>query len=308
MRTTESEARQPHSESALRFAPLGIPAAIIADDSALLDAAIANFADLRDDTDADPRIVIRLRRNELATANVGFAVSVKGSCLTIEGQGVGGHADAATGRAECRFSSGYRHDSRILPEIGETLLLFLLTRSGRVPVHAACIVIGETAILLAGRSGCGKSSLALAAQRQGLPVLSEDTTYVELEQRLRIRGWPGAIHLNLADAPEGEFPQRRRGGRTKAAVSRIPAMPFAERAVLVAIEPGRKLELERVEADRLLAQLPAAEPGFDLLAPQVEKAMAAVAEGGAWRLTLNDSPGDAVSLLREQFGRAITDM
>lgn len=308
MRTKAIEARQPHRASVLRFAPLGIPTAIIADDSALLDAATANFADLRKPSDADPKIVIRLRRNELATAKVGFAVSVKGSCLALEGEGISGRADAATGSADCSLSGAYGDDRRLVAEIGETLLLFLLTRSGRVPVHAACVVIGETAILLAGPSGAGKSSLALAAQRHGLPVLSEDTTYVQLDPGLRIWGWPGAIHLDPDDAPDGEFPQRQRGGRTKAAVSRIAVAPFAERGILVAIGPGRKLALERVQADRLLARLPAAEPGFDLLAPKVGQALARLAEGGAWRLTLSRSTDDAMSLLKERFGPHLRGM
>jgi hypothetical protein len=71
--------------------------------------------------------------------------------------------------------------------------------------------------------------------------------------------------------------------------------------VLVVITPGEKVEIERVSPRRLLDGLPQPEPGFDLLKPEVEQALAAIAKSGAWRLTLSKSPEEAISLLRSQF-------
>lgn len=296
--------QQPPARSLFRFAPFGIPTSIVADDSALLDAAIGTFAELGGCIgEGGSEIALRLRWNEIATNGVGLAVSVKGSCLTLVGEGVRGRADSASGTAECSFSRSHREDRRVLADVTETLLLFLLTRAGRIPVHAASVMIGARAVVLAGRSGTGKSSLALAAQRQGLEVLSEDTTYVQLQPRLRFWGWPGAIHLDPADAPQGDFPHRLRGGRLKHAIPRKTARSFAERAILVGIERGSEVELARTDADRLAVRLSPDEPGFDLLRPQIELALAALARGGAWRLTLNDRPSDAISLLQERFGR-----
>jgi len=305
MRAKAGEANSRQRGSVLRFVPLGIPVAIIADDPALLNAAVANFAGLtRHAASSDVEISIRLRWNDLATTRVGFAISAKGSCLTLEGDGILGRADAATRTAECTLSRAYGADRGLLAEIGETLLLFLLTKSGRAPIHAAAVMIGETAVLLAGRSGSGKSSLALAAQRQGLEVLSEDTTYVQLAPRHTVWGWPGAIHLHRADAPPGDFPQRRRGGRVKSAVPRAAARSRAERAVLVAIVPGDTLRLQRVATDRLLTLLTPDEPGFSLLRREIDEALRELARAGAWRLTLNKHPEEAVALLRERFGAA----
>jgi hypothetical protein len=289
--------------STLTFAPLGIPTSIIADDPALLAAASANLAGLKSGLVREcPRLVIRLRWNELVAARVGFAISVKGSCLTVEGEGLLGRADGASGTAECSISRAYRADRGALAEIGETLLLFLLASGGRAPVHAAAIMIGETAVLLAGPSGSGKSSLALAAQRHGLEVLSEDTAYVELDP-LRVWGWPGAIHLLPSDAPPGDFPIRSRGGHEKKAVPRTLARPCAESAILVAIERGDKLRLEPMPASELVARLTPTEPGFVLFRAPIAKALDDLARKGGWRLTLNANPDEAVALLRDRLER-----
>jgi hypothetical protein len=302
VRAKEAEAQHPPAGSEFRFSPLGIPTSIIADDSTLLGAAIATIAGADSSAcSGDPRVAIRLRWNELATARVGFAVRVKGSCLAIEGGGVLGRADASTGRAECSVSRARGGEAGLLAEIGEMLLLFLLARLGRTPVHAAAVMIGETAVVLAGPSGAGKSSLALAAQRQGLEVLSEDTTYVQLQPRLRIWGWPGAIHLQAADAPPGDHPQRVRDGRAKQAIPRTTARPFAERAILIGIGRGSGVGLEPVEGGSLAADLAPDEPGFVLLRSEIALALAALARQGAWRMTLNERPEDAISLLRRRF-------
>jgi len=303
VRTRPIEPRPPKTGVELRFAPLGIPTRIIADDSALLDAAIANFADLNVcAADGDATLTIRLRWNALATSHVGFAVSAKGSCLTIEGDGILGRANASLKKAECSLPRAYGADGPAVAEIGETLLLFLLTRAGRPPVHAAAVMIGETAVLLAGPSGSGKSSLALAAQLQGLEVLSEDTTYIQLDPRLRIWGWPGSIHLDSADAPPGAFPQRERGGLIKSAIPRKCARISANRAILLAIERGHRLGLEQAGAAELVALLAPIEPGFALLRSRIEHALGTLAQAGGWRMTLNKSAGEAVALLRRQFG------
>jgi hypothetical protein len=292
------------SSATLRFAPLGIATAIIADDPALLNAAVANFVELTECPGCEPAdIVIRLRRNPFSTTSVGFAVTAKGSRLTIEGEGVDGWADAESRTAECSLPILPAGESRLFAEIGETLLLFLLTRAGRAPVHAASVLIGRTAVLLAGTSGTGKSSLALAAQRQGLEVLSEDTTYVQLSPQLQVWGWPGAIHLDAGSSPPGVFPQRGRGGRLKSAVARIALHRPVADAALVAMKRGSRAMLEQVEPAALLGEFSTAEPGFDLVREQTGEAIAAIASRGAWRLTLSSSPDEAISLLRVRFAQ-----
>jgi hypothetical protein len=284
--------------ASITFAPLGIPTCVIADDPLLLDAAVARLArSFGHDQGTNPEITIHLRRNGIAAAKVGFSTAVEGSSLRLAGGGVSGWADAALGRAECELSL------ELAGDVAETLLLFLLTRRGRLPIHASAVMMGETALLLAGRSGSGKSSLALAAERHGLEVLSEDTTYVELNPKLRAWGWPGPIHLAASDAPAGSFPERLRGGRRKLAVPRSGERLSADRVQLVAIEPGDTLKLERAGRDWLVERLAPGEPGFSLLREPIEQALAKIAGAGGWRLTLSRDPDAAIALLRSKFGR-----
>ena len=277
--------------------PLGIATRIIADDTLLLDAAIANFAAQLEEVRAtNPEITIRLRWNDYAADEVGFSVAVEGSSLRLRGAGTSGWADARRRTAECEVGRG----SLEVGEVAETLLLFLLTRSGRAPLHAAAVMIGDHAVLLAGPSGSGKSSLALAAQRQGLEVLAEDTTYLQASP-LRAWGWPGPIHLLPADAPAGAYAERIRGGRSKLAIPLRRPRLRSDKMALVAIEPGARLGLERAPRDWLVDRLAAVEPGFDLLRGPIRKALEQVAAAGGWRMTLDDSPDRAIATLREHF-------
>lgn len=277
--------------------PLGIATRIIADDTLLLDAAMAVFAAQFEDVRAtNPEITIRLRWNDNAADKVGFSVFVEGSSLQLRGGGMRGWADAARRTAECDLPRG----SPEVGEVVETLLLFLLTRGGRPPIHAATVMIGDTAVLLAGPSGSGKSSLALAAQRRGLEVLSEDTTYVQA-QPLRGWGWPGPIHLLYADAPVGAYSHRVRGGRRKLAIPLHRPRLSADKLVLVAIGRGECLGLERASRDWLVGRLRPLEPGFDLLREPIGKALAQIAADGGWRMTLDESPDRAIAMLCERF-------
>lgn len=58
-------------------------------------------------------------------------------------------------------------------------LAFLCHQRGLLPLHAACVKIGGKAIILAGDSGVGKSTLAAAFLRRGFPILADDITVVD---------------------------------------------------------------------------------------------------------------------------------
>jgi len=47
------------------------------------------------------------------------------------------------------------------------------------PIHAGCVAIGGRGILIAGRSGAGKSDLALRLIDRGAVLVSDDYTIVE---------------------------------------------------------------------------------------------------------------------------------
>ena len=282
----------------------GIPTVIIADDPQLLATARAAHADwLTHRPVAVPEIVLRLARGDAPSDGVSPAIAVDGSRLTLDGGGIAGWADAVAREAECRVPAGLADDPAGLAEaVTDTLLLFVATRNGRTPVHASGIVIGGKAIVLAGPSGTGKSSLALAARDRGLGVLSDDTIYVETAP-FRVWGWPRAIHVLAEDAPPGEHATRLRGGRLKRAVALDRERPLlADRAALVVLERSDRVALVPIAAPDATALLDHLEPGFDLLRAQSRTAVAALSSQGAWRLALSDDPRAAIDLLIRAFG------
>jgi hypothetical protein len=77
-------------------------------------------------------------------------------------------------------------------------------------VHASVIYAGESTILLAGRSGAGKTTLSLALARRGLIVATDDVALVEPET-LNVVPIPRCFHLDdqsvtLLEADGFRFP------------------------------------------------------------------------------------------------------
>jgi len=287
--------------------PLGLPTLVSTDDAGLLEAVRRLYGEWRS---ARPATAPRLQLHFEVGADVGVRgvdtdVGIKGSRLTLHGAGVAGWADAEAGRAEARLSPELAADPAALAEACDPLLLFLLTRSGRIPVHAAGVLVGGIALVLAGRSGAGKSTLALRAMQRGLPILSDDTVYIQLQPDLRVWGFRRPLHVFPDEAPRFTDGTRLRAGRVKAVVPLSPAAvrgPLsAEWAALIVLNRGPRIALEPIDAEAAAAGLSRLDPGFDLLAGPSAQAIAALAAGGAWRLSLTDDPDAALDLLIRQF-------
>jgi len=230
-------------------------------------------------------------------------IQADASSLTVRGPGVMARADIERGVAAGTVSGEYLNDPVALrQEVIEPLVLMLLTRRDRTPLHASAFIIDGLAILLAGRSGAGKSCLARAADTAGFQVLSDDTVYVQLVPRLTIWGWPSAAHLLAGDAPDVAGPTRWRGGRLKHIVplrSASQAAIACDRAALCLLSPqqGTEPELSRISSAEVEARLWPLDEGFDLLPGPIAKAVARLSAGGAWDLRLSADPAEAVSLL-----------
>jgi hypothetical protein len=194
----------------------------------------------------------------------------------------------------------------------EACTLFILTRLDRIPVHAAVVTRGEAALLLAGPSGAGKTTLAYgAATRLGCRVLAEDVVYVQMRPTLRIWGLPGFLHMPAgagAHFPElaAEPPSLMANGKEKIAVAlarigALPVRPSASRAGICVLERGAgPASLEPLAPDRIAAALTAAlEPGFDLFASDIDECSRALAARGGWRMRTSGRPGDALPLVDE---------
>jgi len=289
-----------------RIAPLGVPTLILSDDAGLRDTARAAYDDWRAQPPfAEPVITLRLEVGDNSGPIEEARIRIEGSRLTLDGAGVAGWADAISKRAHCVAPRRLIGAPEALAEtVMDTLLLFLLARTGRTPMHAAGVMFGDTALVLAGPSGSGKSTLSLAAMTRGLPILSDDTLYIQLQPGVRIWGFRRPIHVFPADAPRFNHATRLRGGKLKAVIPLSPGAAgpaVADKAMLVLLERGDRLALTPIDAETALAGLSRLDAGFDLLPQESGAAARALAGDGAWRLTLARDPGAAIDFLRERL-------
>jgi hypothetical protein len=286
----------------LNLLPFGIPTLIIAEDPQLLSAAAAAYAHwLVEAPVAEPIIEIRLETGSSSTADVSLDIAVDGSRIRLKGRQAAGIADAETGKAKAALAPSLPDDPATFTDILDTLLLFLLARRGRTPVHASAFMIGELAIVLAGPSGSGKSTLVLAAARRGFPVLSDDMVFVQREPSFALWGFPRPIHVYSKDAPPGDHPIRMRGNKLKAALVPGAHALRAGRAALVLLERGYDLGLSPASPQQAVEALMDLDAGFDLLKDESRTALEALASRGAWRLTLTDDPVAAINFLKSHF-------
>ena len=125
-------------------------------------------------------------------------------------------------------------------------------------LHAGCIALGGRGVLIAGRSGSGKSDLALRLIDRGARLVSDDYTLVEarggrlyarapetIAGRMEVRGVgivevealaeaPLCLHLDL-DSPPERLPEP---GSVAIAGLSLPSLPFS------ALEASAPIKLE----------------------------------------------------------------
>jgi hypothetical protein len=282
----------------------GIPLTARSDDAAVL-AVLAGICDASPalESDALP-INLSLVIDPTLIGSLSSPPRIDGMRVTIDGPSFVAQADAARGQGWCRVSPELRDDLDQLRDVAlEPLLLFLITRRGRAPLHAAAFLGDGFTVLLAGPSGAGKSCLTLAAHRAGFTPLSDDTVFVETGSRPRVWGLPRPIHLFAHDAPESDQAMRLRNGKLKRAVTlgRARAPRRADRAALCLLRFGDAVALEPIDPADAVRAFAVLEPGFDLLADDIAAAVAALAQRGAWSLTLSRRPDEAIALLADNL-------
>jgi len=213
-------------------------------------------------------------------------------------------ADVASGHGACEFSAGGEFDESFAEAVN-TLVMFLVAQAGRIPVHAAAIMLEDVAVVLAGPSGAGKSTLAMAAAQAGLDVLSEDTVFVQLHPKLRLWSRTEAIHVFKNDAPAGaEGGMRLRSGRWKKVLPLATRRHYADSAKLCVLARGDALSLTPMEPHEAVTALTVnPEPGYEIYGARGVEAVRLLAGSGAWRLTLSKSPHEAIGLIRQVFAQ-----
>ena len=193
----------------------------------------------------------------------------------------------------------------------EAITFALLTCFDRHPIHAAAIARDDRAVLLAGPSGTGKSTLAYLAHAAGMTVLSDDRVFVQMEPKLRIWGTPATARLAPATLPQ--FPELREAGESavpgnggKIEVQLAPPNDWSGqpvgRAVVCALVRGGRAALDRMSpaslSTALLSQLA---PGFDRFPQRVNRVVEALTAGGGWQLTLSSDARESLPFLRRML-------
>lgn len=75
----------------------------------------------------------------------------------------------------------------------------LLHQRGCLPLHGSSVVTPAGAVVFAGPSGVGKSTLASAFSRRGYPVLADDVTVVGFPDGVRPHAFPAYPSIRLCD-------------------------------------------------------------------------------------------------------------
>ncbi len=194
-------------------------------------------------------------------------------------------------------------------QVLDTLGLLLTTQHDREPIHAGAVAWQGKAILFAGKSKVGKSTLCYACAQAGFDLIAEDVVYLQRQPDLCLWGHATHIHL-LPDAPRF-FPELKEtpaqlqpNGKTKLAVCVPNRRLFATQGALCIIERSASANvsqsiLESISTDAALAALfEGVDEGFDLYPFAKLAAAGWLSKNPAYRLHLGTDVNQTVQALQ----------
>jgi hypothetical protein len=217
------------------------------------------------------------------------------------------HADASLGEAEAHVGPSSVRADDFREGLLDHLALFLVTALDRCPIHASAIVHDGKAVLLAGASGMGKSSLTYAAMRAGYRVLADDAVYIERGAH-RLWGMPRRVHLSpdaVRHFPElgGRATTLRPDGRRKIPVD-IPSSSRADVpwsgpvGLIVLSRSSPTADVERISPAAAAADLRMTlQGGFARFSESLDDCLPMLTSGGCWRLQVTVEPSALVRRL-----------
>lgn len=231
---------------------------------------------------------------------------------TVTGPGVSVAGELNPGVAIANVTEAFvRGHPLFRATVVDGMSLWMLGRKDRHPVHAAAVRQGGAAVLLCGRSGVGKSTLAYVADRAGLEVLSDDWTRVQLAPALRVWGEGRRPIVHLLKRARDEHAELRdvepdwvsAGGELKLSIrarEHSAAGPFADavRVCLLTRDGSGISRRPATSAEISDALVNAPEAVADRDPGQRRRVAAALAQAGGWHLNLSADPADAIPHLR----------
>jgi hypothetical protein len=147
-------------------------------------------------------------------------------------------------------------------------LVELMKRRGLYCVHAAGLVIGDRAVVIAGPSGSGKTTLTIALLRAGLGFLSDDMLFLRRhEGRVELLSFPD--ELDVTQATARLFPELRELGdrapepgwsKHRIRAEEVLDLEVVDEALpglllIPELAPGSSSELTALEPDHALVEL-----------------------------------------------------
>lgn len=300
---------------------LGVPVEFATNDATVLAAVEDNFGMWRR-LDRHPAFVsgneisVRLILHEGDERGDGrVAVSYRmpdAERVLVHTPGSLGVADIRRGEAIVYVTSSLLEDcDHFRNAVLDALTLTLVTTRDRLPVHAAMVRRGDKALILAGPSGVGKSSLAYTAVDSGWELLTDDACYVQLDPEFRLWGNPGRTYLPADTAAKfpalsGREPERLANGKLKIPVDleRQPAAalpPVVTDVVICLLSRAHgPVGLGRATPEELASAL-SDELGVahDLYDTTKKLALERLTANGGWRLTLSADPQEALLHLEQ---------
>jgi hypothetical protein len=163
------------------FYPYGFPLKVRSNSADVIAAARQSFGNFRQrSAEAPVELEVTVAGHEIGALPAQPVFRTRRHILTL--------ASDAEHFGSCDFETGYASlwlSPRILRDTAalryfflDALGLSLITERHLAPVHAACVALKGSAVLLCGASTAGKSALAYACARRGFTYITDDGSFL----------------------------------------------------------------------------------------------------------------------------------
>jgi hypothetical protein len=220
------------------FYPLGFPLRVSSNSRAIVEAAEEIWGEFGQEMEM-PAIKLQLGALEDGSTECPPAPVSRAHGCTMVRIGDAGNFYVADMKRGHSFgwvtSAALAHRSYLRYHYLEAAALIHIANRYSVPVHAACVELDGSGVMLCGESGAGKSSLAFACARAGWTYVTDDSSFlVHGERERRVHGNCHMIRMRpsaseLFEEISGRAVMQRAAGKPSIEIP-LSAMPEIRRA------------------------------------------------------------------------------